>query len=79
MLEKTYTAKDAKGKTVQHSVLDAGGRFEIHRWMEADWAHPKIVATFDYEDHKERREARQVALKEARDRNKQVGMKTRKP
>lgn len=79
MLEKTYTAKDEKGKTVQHTVLDAGSRFEIHRWAEADWAHPKIVATFDYEDHQGRREARQAALKDARDRNKQVGAKTCKP
>jgi len=77
MLEKTYTAKDQKGKTVQHSVYDTGNSFEIHRWAETEWSKPKIVATFDYEDRKGRREARQQALKDARSRSKEVN--TKKP
>jgi len=77
MLEKTYTAKDEKGKTVQHSVINTGCSFEIHCWAEAEWSKPKIVATFDYEDRKGRREARQQALKDARSRSKEVN--TKKP
>jgi len=54
-------AHDADGLEIQHSLLDTGWAFQIHRWEEAT-GQSHLIDAYDYEGTREREATRSMAL-----------------